>query len=164
MVQKEAPKFWKKWLHDYIYASGVLLLLKKEVWSYMLTDQACSCSCGHDCTLCRSYWQCVCTRIIIVVKIIEHAAMYSSRVPWYISSGSYYQCYMYVEKSPIFCLYIALRMWMWPAAWGWESWDCCNYGHDAFLVEIDGQSRIISRYLERIEKERNAWATIKEYA
>ncbi|MDP2654096.1 MAG: homoserine O-acetyltransferase [Candidatus Omnitrophota bacterium] len=29
-----------------------------------------------------------------------------------------------------------------------------NYGHDAFLVEIDGQSRLVSNFLAKVEKER----------
>ncbi len=29
-----------------------------------------------------------------------------------------------------------------------------NYGHDAFLVEIDGESRLISHFLAKVEKER----------
>ena len=35
--------------------------------------------------------------------------------------------------------------------------DCeinCSYGHDAFLVEIEGQSRLISHFLSRMQKER----------
>ena len=29
-----------------------------------------------------------------------------------------------------------------------------SYGHDAFLVEVEGQSKIISHYLERISNPR----------
>ena len=35
--------------------------------------------------------------------------------------------------------------------------DCeinCSYGHDAFLIEIDGQSRLISHFLNRLNKEK----------
>ena len=36
--------------------------------------------------------------------------------------------------------------------------DCeinCSYGHDAFLIEIEGQSRLISHFLNRLSKEKN---------
>ncbi len=34
--------------------------------------------------------------------------------------------------------------------------DCeinCSYGHDAFLIEVEGQSRLISHFLNRLNKE-----------
>lgn len=36
-----------------------------------------------------------------------------------------------------------------------------SYGHDAFLVEVDGQTHLISHFLKRIEREAHALATEK---